>query len=299
MVWDLTTVQGKVMALTLALKPRAYLYNVELFERAGIKAPATWSQAWTADQLLENARKLTQGDTYGYIWDYWIWDSIPAMNGGDHFPPDYADYLEPKYAEVYQWIQDLAYKQRVAPAVDVRRQLGGERQMFSTGKLAIWNTTISAAKQLNDVKELRWDVMPAAKLTKSAKAEASLFTFSIAKATKDPAGTAAFASHFMGEEAQQILAENGDLMPAKSSVQQSKTFIDPARHPKQAKVWIESMDHQGRWPFLFNGIELRDEIKPAVDQIWEGRKPAKEALESVRPRVTELLKVTREKMGKK
>jgi ABC-type glycerol-3-phosphate transport system substrate-binding protein len=32
MIWDLTTVQGKVMALTLALKPRAYIYNVDLFE---------------------------------------------------------------------------------------------------------------------------------------------------------------------------------------------------------------------------------------------------------------------------
>lgn len=287
------------MALTLALKPRAYLYNVELFEKAGIKAPATWSQAWSADQLLDSARKLTQGEMFGYVWDYWIWDSIPAMNGGEHFPPDWSDYLEPRYANTYQWIADLAYKQRVAPPPDLRRQQEGERQMFINGKLAIGNTTISVAQRLNEVKELRWDVMPVAKLMKSAKAEASLFTFSMAKATKDPDGTTAFASYFMTEEAQQILAEHGDLMPAKTSVQQAKVFLDPARQPKQGKIWIESLDHQGRWPFLYNGIELRDEIRPAVDLIWSGEKPAKEALEQVRPRVMELLKVTREKMGKK
>ena len=298
MIWDLTTVQGKVMALTLALKPRAYLYNVELFDRAGVKAPTTWSEAWSADQFLENARKLTRDDTYAFAWDYWIWDSIPAMNGGEHFSPNWMEYLEPKYADVYQWIADLAYKQRVAPAWDVRTQQG-ERKMFTNGKLAIWNTTVSVTKQLNDVPELRWDVMPVARLLKSAQAEASLFTFAMAKATKDPDGTAAFASHWMTEEAQQILGNNGDLMPTKTSVQTSKIFSDPARQPKHVKVWVESLDHQGRWPFLYNGIELRDQIKPMVDLIWAGQKPAKEALEQARPKVMELLKVSQEKMNTK
>ncbi len=299
MIWDLTTVQGKVMALTLALKPRAYLYNRDLFDQAGIKAPTTWAQAWSADQLQEHARKLTQGDVWGYMWDYWIWDSIPAMNGGDHFSPTWTEYLIPRYADAYQWIADLAYKQRVAPPPDVRRQPGGERQMFTNGKLAIWNTTISVARQLNDAKDLRWDVMPVAKLLQSAKAEASLFTFSMAKATKDPAGTAAFASYFMTDAAQEIMAEGGDLMPVKTSVQNSKAFLDPARQPQQAKVWIESLEHQGRWPFLYNGIELRDEVRPAVDLIWNGQAQAKEALEGVRPRIMELLKVSQEKMNRR
>ncbi len=298
MIWDLTTVQGNVMALTLALKPRAYIYNVEMFEKAGITAPTTWSQAWSSDQLLENAKKLTQGDVFGYSWDYWIWDSIPAMNDGEHFPPDWSDYLEPRYADAYQWIADLAYKHKVAPPFDMRTQIG-ELKLFTGGKLAIWNTTVSNTKQLNEAQGLKWDVMPVAKILKSAKAESSLFTFAMAKATKDPAGTAAFASFFMGEEAQQILATGGDLMPSKTSVQQSKIFADPDRQPKNAKIWIESLDQQGRWPFLYNGIELRDRIKPMVDLIWAGQMPAKEALEQARPEVMALLKVTQEKMGQR
>jgi multiple sugar transport system substrate-binding protein len=298
MVWDLTTVQGQVMALTLAMKPRAYIYNVELFEKAGIKAPTTWADAWTSDQLLENAKKLTQGDVFGYSWDYWIWDTIPAMNDGEHFPPDWSDYLEPKYADAYQWIADLAYRHKVAPPFDMRTQIG-ELKLFTSGKLGIWNTIVSNTKQLNETPGLKWDVMPAAKIFKHAKVEASLFTFAMAKATKDPTGTAALASFFMSDEAQQILAAGGDLMPSKTSVQQSKVFMDPDRQPKNAKIWIESLDHQGRWPFLYNGIELRDRIKPMVDLIWAGQKPAKEALEQARPEVMELLKVSQEKMGKR
>ena len=61
---------------------------------------------------------------FGYSGDYWIWDSIPAMNDGDHFPPDYSDYLEPKYADTYQWIADLVGKHKVAPPFDMRNQVG-------------------------------------------------------------------------------------------------------------------------------------------------------------------------------
>jgi multiple sugar transport system substrate-binding protein len=296
MIWDLTTVKGKIMALTISLKPRAYIYNVDLFEKAGIKAPTTWSEAWSADQLLENAKKLTQGDVFGFSNDYWIWDSIPAMNGGTHFPADWSDYLEPNYADTYQWISDLAYKQKVAPAFDMKNQIG-ELTLFTSGKLAIWNSGVWNTKQLNDVAKLKWDVMPVAKLSKSAMAEASLFCFTMSKTTKAADDTSAFASFFMGDDAQQILALNGDLMPTKTSIQKSKIFADPTRQPKNTAIWVESLDNQGRWPFLYNGIELRDQIKPQVDLIWAGQKPAKEALEAARPKVMELLKVSREKMG--
>jgi ABC-type glycerol-3-phosphate transport system substrate-binding protein len=295
MIWDLTTVQGKVMALTLALKPRAYIYNVDLFDKAGIKAPTTWADAWSADTLLENAKKLTQGDVFGFSQDYWIWDSIPAMNGGTHFDKDWTTYNEPDFADTYQWIADLAYKHKVTPPFDVKTQMG-ELKMFQAGKIAIWNSGVYNTKDLNSAPGLKWDVMPVAKLAKDAKAEASLFTFAMAKATKDPDGTATFASFFMGQEAQEILAANGDLMPSKTSVQTSKIFADPDRQPKNVKIWTESLDQQGRWPFLYNGIELRDQIKPMVDLIWAGQKPAKEALESARPKIMELLKVSQEKM---
>ncbi len=293
MIWNLTTVQGKIMAMTLALKPRAYIYNVEMFDKAGIKAPTTWADAWTSDQLLENAKKLTQGDVFGYSWDYWIWDSIPAMNNAEHFSPDYTQYLDPNYADQFQWIADLAYKQKVAPPYDMRQQVG-ELKLFTSQKLAIWNSGIWNTKDLNGAKELKWDVMPAVKITKEAKAEASLFTFAIAKATKDTEGTAAFASYFLSDESQQVLAMNGDLMPTKTSVQKSSAFLDPNRQPKNVNVWLESLDNQGRWPFLWNGIELRDQIKPMVDLIWAGQKPAKDALEMARPKLMDLLKDTRE-----
>jgi multiple sugar transport system substrate-binding protein len=119
--------QGKRYGLPYDIGVRVILYRTDLFEKQGIPAP---SETWTWDDLVADAKKLTQDldgdgtiDQWGFgvpgarsrksvlQWLPWFWSL-----GGDLEPEGGQVTLSsPAAVEAMQWYRDLAYRYRVTP----------------------------------------------------------------------------------------------------------------------------------------------------------------------------------------
>jgi multiple sugar transport system substrate-binding protein len=123
-------------------------YNMDLFDKAGVAYP---DENWTWDDFRAAAKKLTieengetvqWGTTWGYLggwdggWGPLVWDS-----GAEYFDSPFqtkALYLDkPEVIAAWQFMQDLVYKDKVAPTpatLDVLSQAGGA---LLSGKVAM------------------------------------------------------------------------------------------------------------------------------------------------------------------
>lgn len=99
------------------------IYNKELFDAAGIQAPAL-DEAWTVDEFRENAKKLTNGNTWGvgincknegpttYSQFPFFW-----MYGGELFDENRWPCFNSQAAvDSFQLYYDLIYTDKVMPA---------------------------------------------------------------------------------------------------------------------------------------------------------------------------------------
>ncbi|MFI6831877.1 ABC transporter substrate-binding protein [Kribbella sp. NPDC050241] len=118
-------------------------YNKDLIPDASMTPPATADQAWSWDKLLEAATALTldqngkkpsdsgfkpdsirQFGISAPLTTQWTWYPLIRSNGGDVADETGTKYMlnSPECVKVFQDLQDLVYKHRVAPSP---AQLGG------------------------------------------------------------------------------------------------------------------------------------------------------------------------------
>lgn len=141
-------------------------FNVDLFEKAGLKPPAP-TEDWTWAQLLDMAKKLTV-KTGDQITQYglgcqtdWMWDIWPNMNGAFLFENGMksARLGEPAVIEAFKFYQDLLYIENVA--LKTASIQGSIEDLFIAGQLAIMINGTWATGYLRSKKaEMKyvWDV---------------------------------------------------------------------------------------------------------------------------------------------
>lgn len=123
-------------------------YNQELFDKAGVKYP---DDTWTWDDFVAAAKQLTiqdggettqWGADLGYMlgWDGG-WQAEAAAFGANimdtNFNPKQVHLDDPAVIAAWQFIQDLVYKDKVAPTPAARDALGSAGGPFQSGKVAM------------------------------------------------------------------------------------------------------------------------------------------------------------------
>jgi ABC-type glycerol-3-phosphate transport system substrate-binding protein len=166
---NITHWNGKRHGMMIQLQTFTTIYNVDAFQKAGIKTPTA---SWTWDDWLDIARKLNQpleavpqygtdlsGEPYHMFWS------------AD------APYLDPKGTTalwdspgcraVVQWMVDLAQRHRVFPTPQEKSE---KKLNFNNGNFAInpYAQPSPAITKAIDGK-FQWDVLPPAKHPKSGK----------------------------------------------------------------------------------------------------------------------------------
>jgi len=156
---------GKLFNMPFLWGPAVMFYHKGLFKQAGLEAP---KPDWTKDDFLKAARAVHKlgDDVYGFGWPNrhwgglipwvfaqdsnilkqtqfdggdWLWKTFYASNkgaegrkGGVRWPESMAN--DPRNVEALQFLQDLTWKDKAAPAPADFGQLAN---FFSNGKLAM------------------------------------------------------------------------------------------------------------------------------------------------------------------
>ncbi|MET7328189.1 sugar ABC transporter substrate-binding protein [Nonomuraea sp. NPDC005650] len=146
------TYEGKLYGLAPAVNTISVFYNQDMFEAAGISAPPkTW------DELRAAAKKLTQGDRYGFAMSNintyeGSWQFLPFMwsNGGTE-----ENLATPETAQALQFLVDLQNDGSISKS-SVNWGQGDVVNQFVAGKAAMAVNGPWVIPQLEKEKSLKW-----------------------------------------------------------------------------------------------------------------------------------------------
>lgn len=208
-------------------------YNKDMFEAAGITdVPATFADAWTQDQLIEVAKKLTITDASGQITQYglqpgmatpdivgegatftflnWFWN-----NGGEVTDPELKTAVgyfdsEVSIAAIESYAK-LFNEYKVSPLQTIT-------QGFETGKIAmlIHNASMIGGFEKN-FPDLHFGVMPLPKGTDHQYGTSGGWNYGISSQTKHPAEAFMMLDAVCGKEGHLAHCERTGAMPSRYS----------------------------------------------------------------------------------
>ena len=170
------TYKGKVVGYSSANEVLVTYYNKKLFDEAKVAyPPASADKAWTWQQFIDTAKKLTKDKngktpndpgfdpknivTYGADFNRlsWMWPVLAVSNGGGIMSPDGKKLLlgTPETIQALQAIADLYLKDKVAPSVGDKNNMPSLDVTLLTGKVAMatsgqWEIGVSLKNSLKD-----------------------------------------------------------------------------------------------------------------------------------------------------
>lgn len=308
--FSLYKVGDQIIASNTANEFNLIFYNKDLFDEAGMKyPPATADQAWTWDQFLEVAKKLTKDtsgndatsskfdphniQTYGIypLGGFEPYASLVYSNGGRFVNDDGTKLLvnEPATVDVLQKVQDLMYKYHVAPTSTVTETFPSANIMMQSRKVAMEFGGQWEVLDFSRTKGLNWGmgVLPKFKQPRITIFGGATVIF---KATKYPDQAIEFMKYLMDPEKNDLFKE-GLWMPL-----QQKYYTDPTWtskwlegkqgvYPPEAKelfqadyVLESSLQPIGYW--VKNMTEIGNKaLNPSFELLWTGQASAQEAMD--------------------
>jgi fructooligosaccharide transport system substrate-binding protein len=230
-----TTWNGKIWAAPLNESNCVLYYNKDMFKAAGLVAPTKVADAWTLDQLLAAARKLTKTDASGSVkvygimpqmfsidnrnegmtytqvlWTWWFGADILSRDGKT--AKGYFD--SPANLKALHFYQDLFQKDKVAPAMPITGGFEAERiAMWINGPWMVgeWQS------KFPDFYKSKWGAMPLPKGIAAASNSGS-WNLAITAQSKNKKLAWAVVKAITGTEGSQIYCDRTGNLPARQSV---------------------------------------------------------------------------------
>lgn len=252
-VWDLyRTESGAITALPFQNESDIIFYNKTMFAEKGIEPP-TMDNPWTFDQLVENAKLLSDpdSDVYGlcfhggpvnvrYFNDTWatkIGESPLAKNEDG----SYSVALSDRYIELAEKMKGLMYGDLpVHPPVD-----GSDpKENFLTGRVAILlGSGCWMRSQFIDESEgadVDWGIMPPIKMD-SYDNWGAVQTLSIPEASQHKEEAMEFLKYFWNTENQVRICKSAYIFPCRQSAMQDERLNTEEGYWDMAQLTAQSL----------------------------------------------------------
>ena len=304
---------GKTVAYSVANEILLLYYNKAMFDKAGVPyPPASADKAWTWDEFVATAKKLTfdaSGKTpndagfnrnqikqYGAMvetltWQLEVW---ALSNGGGFYSPDGKQVIIDQDAaiEAIQKVADLHLKDNVAPLSPGLSDDGIQRSIIA-GTVAMatggqWNvgTCLATAR---DKEGLNYGVavLPYMKQKVTINTGGPNVVFSQSKNQKE---AMEFLKWYAQEENAWGLIESGIWMPTLQKWYTDETFtkkwVGNPNFPPYAEYKSAVVDFAMKygkptsWYYVNNTIDFNNLLQSILGDVWTGAKTARQAITS-------------------
>lgn len=281
---------------------RVLFYNLDLFDRAGVKYP-TFDWSW--DDFLEAAKKLTNRTpvsgtpTFGAADFFLTINDSPSYSitrcfGGEWFNGEWTASVinMPQTVEAIQFTADWRNKYRISP---VPGEVQGGGDVFRRGHVAMG---IAFAQQVFFLKEekvsFRYDVVPLPRGRAGAFPCATGSGQSLSKTAPNAEAGWQFLRYLTGPEAQRRITSLKRW--GSSRVDSLEAILPDDGVPKNFKAaFIEPLQGKGKWkavaiPTPPRAKDLEAIYKKEFAAVRTGEKTAKDVATATRPLLDEVLK---------
>lgn len=278
--WKSTIYNSKNYGVPLDSNCLALFYNIEMFEKAGLKAPETW------DELRDVAKKLTKPGVYG------IGVAAPKSEEGTfHFLPWFlstgaqVEKLDSPEAvkSLNMWVNLIKDGSMSKEVINLGP--GDLEKQFVTGKLAMM---VNGPWQMPTIKEdnpdLKWGVV---KVPKDAKFASVLGgeNMGIVKGKNVDASWEFMKFLCSKDNVQEFISQTGYFPPRKDVAADKFWTEDPLK-----KVFMEQMQYamprgpHPKWP------EISNAISTAIQEALTSSKTPEAALKDAQVKIENIVK---------
>ncbi|HBR35320.1 MAG TPA: sugar ABC transporter substrate-binding protein [Firmicutes bacterium] len=315
------TYKGKTVAYSCSNEVLLIYYNKKLFDDAGVPyPPATAEEAWTWEEFVEVAKKLTKDTrgrtpndrgfnarnivTYGADFNRlgWMWPILAVSAGGGIMSPDGQELWlgKPETIDALQKIADLYLVDKVAPSVGEMNTMPSLDVTLLTGKVAMatsgqWEIGVSLKNSLPDGLEYGVGVLPKIKKAVTYNTGGPFVVF---ESSKEMDAAKTFVKWMSDEKNGWDLITGGIWMPVSkkwyASDEVIRQWADNDVHPPYEQYKTAVVDYamnnaeQVPWYYFPSYDKLDDMINSGIDAVWNGKQTAKQYINSILPRVEKL-----------
>ncbi|PLS05348.1 ABC transporter substrate-binding protein [Neobacillus cucumis] len=287
---DIYTVDGKNYGIPKDYDTIGLWYNKELFDKAGLKYP---DENWTWDDLVENAKKLTDPakGIYGFasqLDPQQGWYNTVPQAGGYILNNDKtkSGYDDPATIKGIKFLYDMINTYKVSPTLAQMTDTP-VLSLFESGKVAMifggsWSQ-IEFAK--NEYTKDKVDVTMLPMGEKRAVVIHGLGNV-IAANSKHPKEAWEFAKFLGSEEANKIQAETGTVIPAYEGTQDAWVKSNPNFN---LQVFIDMTKDAVPYPASVETRKWQQIETETLTKAWSGKMSIDDALKELKKKVDDVL----------
>jgi multiple sugar transport system substrate-binding protein len=292
---------GKLWGVPQSPNPVMIYANRTQLERTGQQSP---TNEWSTDQFLDTVKRATTGvGSEQVVWGYAFnrrWSLMLgwlAAFGGAMTSPDRSRFTmdTPESLAALQFDVDLIYRHRTGPPPDaaVGAAVGlimPSPAQFSAGNVAYTMDGIAGApgyrQGIGD--KFAWDVLPLPRGPKGRGSTLSGDGWWIKKDSRVPQGAWEFLKQMVGPEHQRAHLQAASLYPSLKRLVPDYFRLTSVKNQEAVVTTAE----QTGIPFPVTPSFARwtgEILAPALADVWNNKKPPKEAMSGIASQVNALL----------
>ncbi|MGW6332359.1 ABC transporter substrate-binding protein [Nocardia rhamnosiphila] len=305
-LYDTFTFEGGQYALPEQWSGNFLFCNRTLFDRAGLRPPGRWEDAWSFAEFLDIGRALTERDRSGEVRQWGFVDTwVPyysaglfAVNNGAEWAsprtcPDRSDFATAAFIEGVQFYADLANKYRVAPSPADQQSISA-MDLFTQGRAALAMGGHWRYRTFAEAGDLDFDItaLPAGPAIRGARSNIGTTGLAISADSRRKEQAWEFLKFAAGPVGQAVVAETGLFVPARESAVRSPGFAAAHSDIRNLDILVDGPAHSAplpvtpAWPRIdalmdrYLGPVLRgaapatslaDHLAPAADEVLRSR----------------------------
>jgi multiple sugar transport system substrate-binding protein len=288
--------KGNLYALPKDLGPFVMVYNKDLFDKNGVKYPAT-DGSWTWDRALEDFRKLTETAADGKITTYGVGDIPPEAlvwsNGADFMDASRSKVTvdDPLFTEAIQWRADLMNKHKVMPTVQDSASTSAY-DLFLAGKVATFPMGPWDQPAFWELK-FKWDigVFPSSPRTKTPAMWTGSMGYAVSKSTKNARAAVDLAVYLSASvEGQRQFYKLGQQVPNLIDMAQGE-FLQWDKPPASRQVFLDNITKWGHpTPGGYtSNTKWLDTMWQELAPVWSGSMSAADWAKEWGPKLNDIL----------
>jgi multiple sugar transport system substrate-binding protein len=272
--------EGELTCLPQNISSLVLYFNRDLFRKHNVSEP-TNGMSWLS--LIDRARGLTldknglpvrgadpdlpqtgtaPAEIYGLGIEPTIIRFAPFIwSNGEEIVDDTEDPTRltldtPEAREVIQSVFDLRVKHGVVPT-DQEVEAEDDESRFANGRLAMLLQSRRSVPFFRESAKFDWDVVSLPVFAEQAGILHS-DAYCMTKASKNKAAAWRFVEYALGPEGAKVVAETGRTVPSLKSVAESDAFLDPAKKPKNSRVFLDGIPNIRNVPTISTWPEIED-----------------------------------------
>ncbi len=316
------TPDGKIVGISVANEIQVIWYSKKVFDDAHLPyPPAEASKAWTWDQFVDVAKKLTRdasGKTpndagfdpsnitnFGaWVQQWWMpWLTFAAANGGGLTTPDGKKLIldSPATIDAIQKMADLINVHHVSPTPGTQQMPGSAASALLSGQVAMvmdgtWDLlTIGTTKEQQGL-DFGIGVLPKMKTLATTSVGTPEVVY---KSTKRLEASLKLLGFLMDPNSSLPLLQNGIWLPNEKRWYTDKALLEKwignPWHPPEYKTAVVdfALNYSKQLPLYIvpTFSKMDDVIEAALGQVWLGQKSAQDVITNeIMPKITPIFK---------